>query len=95
MDDQMWMQPMWQCGECSTLFLKFATVELKGEIHKICPNPKCHGPINLCDNIVEPAVGWAFNHILEHSGIDETRRMNLRCIAEAQMGPWNDMYRKL
>lgn len=89
------LQPMFQCGECSTLFLRFATVELAGEVYRICPNPSCHGPINLCDPIQNEAVWWLFNHLLAHSGFSEVRRLNLRMIAEGQMGPWNPLYRLL
>lgn len=95
MSREVELKPMIQCGECSTLFLQFATQELKGHTYELCPNPQCHAPRNLCTPIVEPAVSWMFMHIISTSGIEETRRMHLRCIAESQMGPWNPLYRLL
>ena len=95
MHREIGMQPMNQCGECSTLFLKFATIELAGETHKICPNPNCHGPSSLCTPIVEDAVLWAYMHILAEGNIPWQRRKNLRAIAESQMGEWNPLYRLL
>lgn len=80
---------MRQCGNCSTLYLQPSEAVIAGEVREACPN--CDSPI--FDTIVEAAVSWQFMHIIEHSGIGETRRMNLRCIAEAEMGPWQFEYR--
>jgi hypothetical protein len=87
------MSPMYQCGECETLFLQFVTQELDGYTYDLCPNPSCNGPRSLCNPIQNNAVWWLFTHIVAHSGMGETRRMHLRCIAESQMGPWNELYR--
>ena len=89
------LKPIFQCGECSILFQQFATVTVAGETHKICPNPSCHGPINLCEPVMNAAISWAFMHIIDHSGFGETQRMHLRCVAESQMEPWNPLYRLL
>lgn len=89
------LPPMNQCGECDTIFLKWATQELNGEEYKLCPNPACHAPCNLTDAIMNEAIWWLFNHLIDHSGFGETRRMNLRMIAESQMEPWNPLYRLL
>lgn len=82
-----------QCGECSTLFLQPATMLLNGLVYELCPNPNCYGPIQFCVPIPESAVSWQFMHLIGHSGISEMRRMNLRLIAETQMGPWEFEYR--
>lgn len=95
MSREVELKPIHQCGECDTLFLQFVTQELAGHTYELCPNPRCHAPRNLCSPIIEPAIGWQFMHIIGHSGFSETRRMNLRCIAESQMEPWNPLYRLL
>jgi len=89
------LTPIRQCGECSTLFIQPATQAVAGKVYELCPNPNCNGPISKCEDIVEAAVSWQFMHIIGHSGIGETRRMHLRCLAESQMGPWHNSYRRL
>lgn len=84
---------MYRCNECGTLFIRWAFQELDGQGYDLCPNPRCHAPRNLCDPIMNEAIWWLFNHLIEHSGFDEVRRMNLREIAESQMEPWNPLYR--
>lgn len=83
------LEPIRQCGECSTLFLKPVILEDR----PVCPNPPCHAPIAKSDGIVEGAIGWAYRHILAHAGMSEAQRMHLRCLAESQMGPWDESYR--
>jgi hypothetical protein len=87
------LRPIFQCGECSTLFLRFDTQAVAGKIYELCPN--CAGPRAKCEVIQNSAIWWLFNHILLHSGMSETRRMILRDIAESAMGPWHDSYRSL
>lgn len=95
MSREVEMKPMYQCGECSTLFLQFDIHELEGKLYELCPNPNCHGPKTKCGPIVDAAVWWLFNHILSTSGIGEAQMMHLRCIAETEMGPWHNSYRFL
>lgn len=87
------LKPIRQCGECSTLFIQPVTQPLAGKVYELCPNPQCHAPICRSEEIQHEAIWWLFNHVIQHSGMGETRRMNLRCIAESQMGPWRDSYR--
>lgn len=86
-------QPIMQCGECSILFIIPATQELRGRTYKLCPNRACHAPIRFSEAVMEAAISWAFMHIINHSGISEARRMNLRNIAESQMAEWDNIYR--
>lgn len=83
------LDPIRQCNECSGLFLK---PNKEGDL-EVCPNPSCHAPISKSNGIVEGAVGWAFRHILANGGMSEAWRMHLRCLAESQMGPWDESYR--
>lgn len=87
------LKPMYQCGECSILFLKFDTIGVALKVYEICPN--CQGPRNLCAEILDDAVLWYYMHIIAESNIPWQRRKNLRHIAETQMGPWNPLYRLL
>lgn len=89
------MQSVKQCMECDTVFVQPATMLLDGKVYELCPNRICYGPIFHCQPVEEPAVRWAFMHIMAHGGFSETRRMNLRVIAESQMGPWDNAYRSL
>lgn len=87
------LSPMFQCGECSTLFLRFTTQACAGKIYPLCPN--CYGPRVKCVEIDNNAVWWLFNHIILTSGFSETRRMMLRNLAESAMGDWHPSYRQL
>lgn len=89
------LSPIFQCGECSTLFLRFATQAVAGRVYELCPNPNCCGPRVKCEEIQNTAIWWLFNHIIGHSGFNETRRMILRDLAESSMGPWHESYRQL
>jgi hypothetical protein len=87
------LAPIFQCGECSILFIQFTTQPVAGKIYELCPN--CYGPRVKCARIDDNAIWWLFNHILGHSGIGETRRHMLRDIAETAMEPWHPSYRQL
>lgn len=84
-----------QCGECSTLFLQSVEIQLSNPSESIdcCPNPRCETLVSKSHELMEAAVSWQFMHIIKHSGFTETRRMNLRVLAEAEMGPWEFQYR--
>lgn len=84
-----------QCGECSTLFLQAIQVTLSNprQVIECCPHPRCQASASKAEDITETAISWQFMHILKYSGISEARRMNLRVLAESQMGPWEFEYR--
>lgn len=93
MDRETELTPIYQCLNCEIVFRVFATVELGGVTHELCPNPGCYGPIELCELLPNDAINRYFMHVIAHSGIDYIRRMNLREISESQMGPWDPAYR--
>lgn len=84
-----------QCGECSILFLQSIEIVLSNPRQSLdcCPNPRCLALASKSHELMEAAVSWQFMHIVRYSGFSETRRMNLRELAEAEMGPWEFQFR--
>jgi hypothetical protein len=86
--------PIFQCYNCDTIFTQPNHSYYIGQLEEICPNPDCAaGSIDWAP-ILEQTVSIEFMAIIGDS-FDEVRRMNLRCIAEEAMEPFNPLYRLL
>lgn len=86
------MSPIRQCGECSALFILADEYLVAGEVMEACP--LCLAPESMFSRVSEQAIWWMFYHIIGNGGFSEVRRMNLRALAEEEMGPWHDHYRQ-
>lgn len=90
MDWQPKSDSLYQCMGCDTLFARPEAILIYGDWIYGCPECCEVDMVELSRDVV-----WGiFWHIIAHD-FDETRRVNLRMIAEAQMGPFNPLSRDL
>jgi hypothetical protein len=86
--------PIFQCYNCDIIFTQFNHSYYIGQVEEICPNPDCAAQRMDIAPILEQTVSIEFHAIIGES-FNEVRRMNLRCIAEEAMPPYNPLTRGL
>jgi hypothetical protein len=79
------------CAHCDIIFLQPKMVIYPGGHSELgCPN--CLAPELDHDPLTDQTISTLFISIIGDA-FSETRRMNLRNIAESQMGPYNPLSR--
>lgn len=88
----MFMAPIYQCAACDIIFQQPKERHYLGDIVEVCP--RCNSEALDWDIMGDEVINTIFWVIIGES-FSETRRMNLRSIAEAQMAPYNRLTRGL
>lgn len=86
------LAPIFQCAACDTIFVQPNVRHYLGQVVEVCP--LCRAESLDWDHMEEATVSIEFIAIIGDN-FTETRRMNLRCIAEGTMAPWNPLARGL
>jgi hypothetical protein len=83
------------CLNCDTIFTQPKISYWDGDAEELCPMPGCESTSMDFDEMPEEEIWLTFYDIIGFS-FDETRRMNLRMIADAAgMRPRNPLDRLL
>lgn len=86
--------PIFMCALCGTYFVRPKHHSTDYGEFDTCPNPICEGPDIEWDHVMEDAIWIEFLQIIGAT-FDDVRRFHLRLISEAEMGPFNPLYRNL
>lgn len=84
---------LFQCYCCGTIFSQSKVAFWDGQQEMICPMPGCEAT-ELDFEIMPDNEVWEMFQIII-ADFTEDRRMNLRKLAEAAMGPYNPLSRHL
>lgn len=85
--------PIFQCSSCHTVFMQPRRVKHSRTLSSnFCP--RCGAPEIEFDHVMDNSIRVAFSGIVKDN-FTEVRRMSLRVISEAMMGPYNPLSREL